>query len=57
MAAAYEVIKSRTDAMGIPALEWCIWKADTVFHRLPTDLDQEAWFQDVRRFAHFWAWS
>ncbi|GFZ44201.1 LOW QUALITY PROTEIN: hypothetical protein JCM24511_01922 [Saitozyma sp. JCM 24511] len=45
-AAAYEVIKSRSDAMGIPALEWCIWKADTVFHRLPADLEQEAWFQD-----------
>ncbi|RSH80713.1 hypothetical protein EHS25_007048 [Saitozyma podzolica] len=46
MAAAYDAIKSRSDAMGVPALEWCIWKADTVFHRLPTDLEREEWFQD-----------
>jgi hypothetical protein len=51
MAGAYDVIKSRSDAMGVPALEWCIWKADTVFHRLPTDLEREAWFQHVSRLA------
>ncbi|WOO79839.1 putative protein y4eD [Vanrija pseudolonga] len=45
MPIAYEVMKSRTNARGVPASDWCVWKPAVEFYPNPANLEAEPWFQ------------
>ncbi|KAL1409428.1 hypothetical protein Q8F55_003411 [Vanrija albida] len=45
MPIAYDVMKTRTNARGAPASDWCVWKPVIEFYPTPAELEAESWFQ------------
>lgn len=45
--AAYYALKSLTNAAGVPANEWCIYKTQASWWKTPEDFEAEAWVQDA----------
>ncbi|EGP88574.1 uncharacterized protein MYCGRDRAFT_40275 [Zymoseptoria tritici IPO323] len=47
VAPTYYALKSMTNAAGVPANEWCIYKTQAVWWKTPEDFEAEAWVQDA----------
>ncbi|WVF69973.1 hypothetical protein IAT40_004758 [Kwoniella sp. CBS 6097] len=47
----YELMKNRTNASGVPALEWCVWKMFVHFYGMPEELEQEPWWQEANQIG------
>jgi hypothetical protein len=45
--ATYYALKSMTNAAGVPANEWCIYKTQATWYKTPEDFEAEAWVQDA----------
>lgn len=47
VAPAYYALKSMTNAAGVPANEWCIYKTQATWWKTPEEFEAEAWVQDA----------
>lgn len=47
VAAFYYALKSLTNAAGVPANEWCIYKTQATWYETPAEFEAEAWVQDA----------